>query len=127
MPVWREAAGIEATLRLLQPLRTEGHELIVVDGGSDDDTAALAQLWCDRLLIAEPGRARQMNAGAKVACGEVLLFLHADTCLPDGALTQAAAVAAGQQVWGRFDVRLSGQRALGRGPGHHDQRGAIPH
>ncbi|WP_227171642.1 TIGR04283 family arsenosugar biosynthesis glycosyltransferase [Marinobacter sp. CA1] len=114
MPVWREAAGIEATLRLLQPLRAEGHELIVVDGGSDDDTAALAQPWCDRLLIAEPGRARQMNAGAKVACGEVLLFLHADTCLPDGALTQAAAVAAGQQVWGRFDVRLSGQRALFR-------------
>jgi rSAM/selenodomain-associated transferase 2 len=109
VPVLDEAAGITATLQALAPLRAAGHELIVVDGGSRDDTAARAAPWADRVLQAPRGRARQMNAGAAVAGGEVLLFLHADTKLPPQA-DEAVAQALGRgHVWGRFDVRISGR------------------
>ena len=57
--------------------------MIVVDGGSDDGTAGLAAGLCDRVMVAPRGRAAQMNAGAAAARGDVLLFLHADTRLPD--------------------------------------------
>lgn len=82
VPVWREAAGIEESLQRLQPIRQAGHEVIVVDGGSPDNTADLARPLCDRLLVSEPGRAVQMNAGAAVARGDLILFLHSDTRLP---------------------------------------------
>jgi rSAM/selenodomain-associated transferase 2 len=109
VPVLDEAAGITATLQALAPLREAGHELIVVDGGSRDDTAARAAPHADRVLQAPRGRARQMNAGAAVAGGEVLLFLHADTKLPPQA-DEAVAQALGRgHVWGRFDVRISGR------------------
>lgn len=114
MPVWREAATIEATLQAVQPFRQAGCEVIVVDGGSDDDTALLAEPWCDRVVVTEPGRALQMNAGASLARGEVLLFLHADTRLPADALDHMRPLRSMPQVWGRFDVRLSGDRLLFR-------------
>ena len=85
MPVLNEAAGIVPTLAALAPLRARGVEVIVVDGGSSDDTVALATPWADCVLVFPGGRARQMNAGAARATGEVLLFLHADTQLPPGA------------------------------------------
>lgn len=109
VPVLDEAAGIAATLQALAPLRAAGHEVIVVDGGSRDATAALAAPLADAVLRSERGRARQMNTGAAAARGAVLLFLHADTLLPpqaDARLLQAVAGGAG---WGRFDVRISGQ------------------
>ena len=112
MPVLDEAAGISATLRALAPLRARGHEVIVVDGGSADATVALASAGADRVIQGPRGRARQMNAGAAVAQGEVLLFLHADTLLPDaadGAVQQAIHEGA---RWGRFDVRISGGKAM---------------
>ena len=112
MPVFDEAAGIGATLRALTPLRARGHEVIVVDGGSADATVALASAGADRVIQGPRGRARQMNAGAAVAQGDVLLFLHADTVLPDaadGAIHQAMEQGA---RWGRFDVRISGGKAL---------------
>ena len=108
MPVLDEATGIVATLQALAPLRAAGHELIVVDGGSRDATAALAAPGCDRLLAAPRGRARQMNAGAAVAQGDWLLFLHADTRLPEGATAALAAARRGGARWGRFDVRIEG-------------------
>lgn len=114
MPVWREAASIESTLMALQPLRQRGHEIIVVDGGSDDDTVALARPYCDQILTSAPGRAVQMNAGAEVASGKILLFLHADTRLPSSALNHIARIVSGDRVWGRFNVRLSGRRPLFR-------------
>lgn len=114
MPVWREAATIKASLEALQPLRRQGHELIVVDGGSDDDTVARARPLCDQLVVSAPGRAVQMNAGAAVARGDVLLFLHADTRLPSSAQAQLARFWLSDRAWGRFDVRLSGQRPLFR-------------
>jgi rSAM/selenodomain-associated transferase 2 len=59
-------------------------EVIVVDGGSADHTCAIADACSARVIRSAPGRARQMNAGAAVAKGEILLFLHADTRLPFG-------------------------------------------
>ncbi|MCL6414432.1 TIGR04283 family arsenosugar biosynthesis glycosyltransferase [Aestuariirhabdus sp. Z084] len=108
IPVLNEAASIETHLRPLQDFRAAGHELILVDGGSEDGTLALATPWVDKAIISEPGRARQMMAGANLAEGDVLLFLHADTRLPSDAeaLLQAASH---EGSWGRFDVRLSGQ------------------
>ncbi|MEP1213425.1 MAG: TIGR04283 family arsenosugar biosynthesis glycosyltransferase [Marinobacter sp.] len=114
VPVWREAASIQSFLRSLQPVREGGHEVIVVDGGSDDGTAELAAPWCEQVLTGGKGRALQMNAGADAARGNVLLFLHADTALPDTAIDHLQHFFSSQQQWGRFDVRLSGQRAVFR-------------
>ena len=112
MPVLDEAAGIAATLRTLAPMRARGHEVVVVDGGSADATVVLASAAADRVIQGPRGRARQMNAGAAVAQGDVLLFLHADTVLPDAADSAIEqAVAAGAR-WGRFDVRITGGKAL---------------
>ena len=104
MPVRNEATGIVATLTPLQPLRDK-LEIILVDGGSTDDTVALAAPLVDQLLQSTPGRAAQMNAGAALAQGQWLLFLHADTQLPANFLELLPTAHATPQ-WGRFDVRL---------------------
>ncbi|MBL8347391.1 MAG: TIGR04283 family arsenosugar biosynthesis glycosyltransferase [Rubrivivax sp.] len=109
VPALREAAGIAATLAALAPLRERGAEVIVVDGGSDDGTAEIAALAADRVLVAPRGRARQMNAGAAAARGDVLLFLHADTQLPPAADAHVRAALAAGGRWGRFDVRIEGR------------------
>jgi rSAM/selenodomain-associated transferase 2 len=112
IPALNEAAGIEATLQALQPLRLRGVELLLADGGSSDGTPERAARWVDAVVVAPRGRARQMNAGAAQAQAEVLLFLHADTKLPpqaDALVLQAVADGAG---WGRFDVRIDGRPAL---------------
>lgn len=110
VPVLNEAALIVAALTVLQPLRAEGVELIVVDGGSADGSAALAAPLADRVLNAPRGRAQQMNAGARVAVGAVLLFLHVDTSLPDGACAAVHAALEGSgRLWGRFDAAIDGR------------------
>lgn len=110
MPVLNEAAGISAALQALAPLRARGHELIVVDGGSHDGTPGLAASAADCVLASPAGRARQMNKGAALARGDVLVFLHADTTLPAAAETLIAQALAGGARWGRFDVRITGER-----------------
>jgi rSAM/selenodomain-associated transferase 2 len=112
VPVLDEATAITATLLALAPLRERGHEVIVVDGGSRDATPALAAPLADAVLASPRGRARQMNAGAAAARGEVLLFLHADTALPDGAAGAIEKALAAGARWGRFDVRISGRSAM---------------
>jgi rSAM/selenodomain-associated transferase 2 len=114
MPVLNEAAAIAATLAALAPLRAAGHEVIVADGGSSDNSAALAAAAADRVVAAPRGRARQMNAGAAAACGEALLFLHADTRLPAGAAELVAAALSGGAHWGRFDVVIDGRGPMFR-------------
>ncbi len=109
MPALDEAPAIAATLQALAPLRARGHELIVVDGGSSDATAALAADAADAVLHSPRGRARQMNAGAAAARGDVLLFLHADTRLPEGADAAIARALQAGARWGRFDVRIEGR------------------
>ena len=82
VPVLDEAPIVEAALQALAPLRARGVEVVVVDGGSHDATAALAAPWADAVIAGPRGRAAQMNAGAQQARGSVLLFLHIDTALP---------------------------------------------
>jgi len=113
VPALNEAAGIAQALAALAPLRRRGHEVIVVDGGSLDGTPAAACAGADRVVQASRGRASQMNAGAALARGEVLLFLHADTRLPlDADERILRGFAAGARQWGRFDVRIEGESRL---------------
>jgi rSAM/selenodomain-associated transferase 2 len=109
MPVLDEAAGIEAALAALALYRGRGVEVIVVDGGSSDGTPELARPLADRVIAAPRGRSLQMNAGAGAAQGDVLLFLHADTRLPEDAERLVLdGLARSERVWGRFDVRIEG-------------------
>ena len=109
VPVHDEAAVIASSLDALVPLRADGHEVLVVDGGSTDATVDLARARADRVIVAPRGRAAQMNAGAAQARGDVFVFLHADTQLPDGASAAIERALAGGTRWGRFDVTLRGR------------------
>ena len=106
IPVLDESARIRDCLRRVG--RVAGlHEVIVVDGGSTDGTPELARRHPEvRVVEAPRGRARQMNAGAAVATGDVLLFLHADVALPTDAarcieecLDEHAVVAGAFRTW----------------------------
>jgi len=113
VPCLNEAEGIGNALSALAPLRVHGAEVIVVDGGSRDGTVERAAPFADTVIAAPRGRASQMNAGAARARGEILLFLHADTLLPEAA---DALVVDGlnrsRRGWGRFDVAISGRNPL---------------
>jgi len=111
IPTLDEAGRIRASLEALAPLRARGHEVIVVDGGSSDATVELARPLADQVLVSAKGRAVQMNAGARAARAEGLVFLHADTRLP--ALADALIINALKvYAWGRFDVRIVGRHPL---------------
>lgn len=112
VPVLNEEAVLRTTLERLQPLRTSGHEVIVVDGGSDDASAGMAHSLADRVLIATRGRAAQMNAGAAAATGDVLLFLHADSWLPPAPVDAIAHALSLGARWGRFDVTIAGRPVI---------------
>ncbi len=110
VPVLNEAAILPPLLARLAHLRAAGIETIVVDGGSDDGTVALLEADPGRWLASAPGRARQMNAGAAAARGDVLLFLHADTELPPSPQRiLAVALHRPDALWGRFDVEVTGR------------------
>lgn len=115
IPALNEAVNLS---RLLPDLARgcPGVEIVVVDGGSRDDTAAVvARLPGPRLLESARGRAVQMNHGAREAGGDTLLFLHADTRLPDGAARAIEqTLAEPGVVGGRFDVRFDNERPLFR-------------
>jgi len=114
VPVLDEAAGIVPFLEALAPLRAQGAaRVVVVDGGSTDDTVARASPLADCVVSSPRGRAVQMNAGAAQAgAGDPLLFLHADTRLPAGALDAVREALQRGASWGRFDVRIDGRSAL---------------
>ena len=108
VPILDEAATLPALLVHLAGWRARGCEVVLVDGGSRDDSVEMARAAGFRVLIAERGRARQMNAGAQACGGALLLFLHADTRLPEAADAMVRAALA-VQAWGRFDVRIDGR------------------
>lgn len=114
IPVLNEAENLSRVLQSLQVFRRSGHEVIVVDGGSLDNSLALAREAADLVLASEPGRALQMNRGAEKATGDVYLFLHADTILPDDALPLLSALDTSISCWGRFDIRLSSNKTVFR-------------
>lgn len=112
IPVLNEAEQIQSCLFSLLALRKEC-EIIIVDGGSTDNTIAIAEQLIDKtvdkIISAEKGRAIQMNAGAKEAEGDMLVFLHADTLLPRKAFSF---INSEVNQWGRFDIQLKGKSAL---------------
>jgi len=107
MPVLNEAAVLEhALLSLTQQFAHCEYELLVVDGGSTDASVAIAERY-GRVISSARGRATQMNNGAKVAQGEVLVFLHADTHLPNDAFDAIEqALAKPTIVGGAFRLRF---------------------
>lgn len=111
VPVLDEEANIGASLEALAPLRRRAVEVVVADGGSSDRTRALARPLADSVITAPRGRGVQMNAGAQAARGENLLFLHADTRLPEHADRRVLGALSAHR-WGRFDVRISGRHRL---------------
>jgi rSAM/selenodomain-associated transferase 2 len=111
IPTLDEAQRVGSALLALAPLRRRGHEVIVADGGSSDNTQELAAGWCDRLVTSPRGRALQMNAGARAATGDALVFLHADTRLPADA-DHILADTMKHHAWGRFDVDIEGRHPL---------------
>ncbi len=108
IPVLNEANGIVQVLERLQEFRRQGAEVIVVDGGSTDGTAEHARSLADCVTTSRRGRGLQMNAGAVLAKGDVLLFLHADTRLPLSALALVSEAVGNGACWGRFDVYIEG-------------------
>ncbi len=110
VPVLNEAATLAAQLDHLQPFRRRGAHLVVVDGGSEDDSLAIARARADLAFIAPRGRAAQMNAGAAACPAQVLLFLHADTRLPDDADARVQRAILAGSGWGRFDTRIDSPR-----------------
>ncbi|MFT6261354.1 MAG: rSAM/selenodomain-associated transferase 2 [Bermanella sp.] len=108
VPVYNEADQVDKLIRRLRLLNDDlVADIIIVDGGSTDDTVErLSQQF--NVIQSEKGRANQMNAGAKLANGTWVMFVHADTDL--GPSHIAAAVSYGaMHKWGRFDVKLSGK------------------
>ena len=122
LPVLNEARGIAGVLRALAPMQARGVQVIVVDGGSTDDTVKRARQALQDSAGAAPwqvitqvpaGRANQMNAGARQARAPLLLFLHADTLLPPHAdMLVTGVLRDGIPQWGRFDVRIQGQHPM---------------
>jgi rSAM/selenodomain-associated transferase 2 len=111
IPVLNEAGHLATQLQALQDLRGQC-QLVLVDGGSDDDSVHIAERKVDKLVSSPKGRAKQMNAGAEVADGDIFLFLHADTSLPDSALNDMAQAIAEGHHWGRFDVAFDAHQAI---------------
>jgi rSAM/selenodomain-associated transferase 2 len=113
VPMLNEATGLPRLLTRLSLLKSQGCEVLIVDGGSDDGCAELAARAGLQVLTSPRGRARQMNHGAVHAAGNVLLFLHADTVLPEGAIiTIHRAMQSSGAVWGRFDVVIDGPHPM---------------
>ena len=112
LPVLNEAETLASRLGELQRFRSRGARVVVVDGGSDDGTLAIAQAHADLALVAPRGRAAQMNAGAAACPADVLLFLHADTRLPENADTLVRRATLGIRAWGRFDVHIDSPRPV---------------
>jgi len=111
IPVLNEAEQLTDKLKALQHLR-DRCQLILVDGGSTDESRSIAEPWVDKLISSSPGRAIQMNTGAAQADADVLLFLHIDTQLPDDGIELMINSVNNGYLWGRFDVAFDATQAM---------------
>lgn len=109
IPTLNEEDSIGALLHQLQHCRMQGNEVIIVDGGSNDKTFSISSLFADKVIQSKPGRAEQMNVGAAAATYNSLWFLHADTIIGDNSIENIEQ-ALSQNKWGRFNIKLSGER-----------------
>lgn len=116
IPALNEEQVLPRTLVELQIVRGKLVEIILVDGGSADNTIQCAEGLIDQLVLSPAGRAVQMNKGAEAAQGKVLLFLHADTLLPKQLVQLINEHVSNNavDVWGRFNVKLDGQHFMFR-------------
>lgn len=109
IPVYNEASQLDKNLKkLFNNLENFNIEVILSDGGSTDNTLAIARKYPCKILSSEKGRARQMNTACLQACGNFLLFLHADSYLPDDWLNHVET----SEDWGFFPINLSGKHWL---------------
>lgn len=113
VPILDEAEQLPDLFAHLLPMKRAGCEIIFSDGGSRDKSKLLTRIAGYTVVESNRGRASQMNAGAAVSTGDVLLFLHADTRLPNGAAEQVRkAVMGSKHQWGHFDVRIRGRHFM---------------
>lgn len=113
IPVLNESEQLEQLVPQVKKLLSTGVEVIVVDGGSQDGTLESIKEACCQIISSPSGRAKQMNAGAQIANGDVFVFLHADTRLPETAI-KSITKSIQKYSWGRFNVSLSGSHTLFR-------------
>lgn len=114
VPVLNEAAVLANFLEQFTTWRRHGDEVIVVDGGSSDASRVIAESQSDHVISAARGRANQLNAGARVAGGRILWFVHADTKILPGARDALIGACAQPDTWGRFDVCIEDRGAVFR-------------
>lgn len=112
IPVLNEAKILDKTLSQLQP-ELKKHELIIVDGGSTDNSVGIAKQY-GKVVISERGRAKQLNAGAAAATGDILVFLHADVWLEPGAFTSVEKTISLGYVGGGFLQKIDNRGLLYR-------------
>ncbi len=112
IPALNEAKILDQSLSRLSP-QLKDHELIIVDGGSTDETPLIAKRY-GRVIAAERGRANQSNVGAAGARGDILLFLHADVWLDSGAIEGVEQAISSGYVGGAFKQRIDGDHPLYR-------------
>ncbi|MGO1232671.1 MAG: TIGR04283 family arsenosugar biosynthesis glycosyltransferase [Marinobacter sp.] len=110
VPVLNEIETLPALIEHLKHWQSRGAEVLVVDGHSDDQTAAEARSMGFSVIESPRGRAAQMNAGAQASQARNLVFLHADTRLPEQADHKILTALRDSEVaWGRFDVQIEGK------------------
>ena len=112
IPALNEAKILEKTLSQIQS-ELGCHELIIVDGGSTDDSVHIAEKY-GKVLKSERGRAKQLNVGAAAASGDIFIFLHADIWLESGALTAVETTLFSRYVGGGFCQKIDGKNFLYR-------------
>lgn len=112
IPTLNEARTLDGMLQDLMSKTAGRWRVVLVDGGSVDQTVPIADRYPIEVVLSAAGRARQMNAGAQQAQGSLIVFLHADTRLPAGFNELMETFLASDQQWGRFDVRLDANEIL---------------